>query len=166
MLQQHKEANKNLRDVHLRAAHPHVLSYAVAAGAAATIPVPFVDLPLVMAVQGKMFHTIASIYHQELSVEKIGEVLGALGVGYLGRLGGRELLKVIPGYGSAIAGIYSGASTYALGLTLCAYFSRLRDGALPDQADFQKIYETHFHEGRERLKTYLERLRHKPQAAP
>ncbi|HEY2253395.1 MAG TPA: hypothetical protein VGH74_20115, partial [Planctomycetaceae bacterium] len=121
---------------------------------------------LVMAVQAKMFHTVASIYHQELNAEKIGEVLGALGVGYLGRLGGRELLKVIPGYGSAIAAIYAGANTYALGLTLCAYFSRLRDGALPDQAEFQKIYEAHFQEGREKLKTYLESLRHKPQAAP
>jgi len=166
MLQQHEDVKKSLRDVHLRAAQPHILSYAVAAGAAATIPVPFVDLPLVMAVQAKMFHTVASIYHQELSVEKIGEVLGTLGVGYLGRLGGRELLKVIPGYGSAIAALYSGASTYALGLTLCAYFSRLRDGVLPNQAEFQKIYETQFDEGREKLKSYLERLRHKTETAP
>jgi uncharacterized protein (DUF697 family) len=73
---------------------------------------------------------------------------------------------VIPGYGSAISAVYVGASTYALGLTLCAYFSRLRDGALPDQAEFKKIYEAHFHEGRERLKAYLERLRNKPQAGP
>lgn len=166
MLQQHQQMQKSLRDAHLRAAHPHVLSYAVAAGAAATVPLPFVDIPLVMAIQLKMFHTIASIYHQDLNVEQVGEVLGALGIGYLGRLGGRELLKVIPGYGSAMSAIYAGASTYALGLTLCAYFSRLRDGALPDQAEFRKIYDAHFHEGREKLKAYLERLRHKPPAAP
>ncbi len=166
MLQQHEQVRKSLRDVHLRAAHPHVLSYAAAAGAAATVPLPFVDVPLVMAIQVKMFHAIASIYHQEFDVEQVGEVLGALGIGYLGRLGGRELLKVIPGYGSAMSAIYAGASTYALGLTLCAYFSRLRDGALPDQAEFQKIYETHFQEGREKLKAYLERLRNKPQATP
>jgi uncharacterized protein (DUF697 family) len=166
MLQQHRQFRKTLRDAHLRAAHPHILSYAVAAGAAATIPVPFVDIPLVMAIQAKMFHTIASIYHQEFDVEKIGEVLGALGVGYLGRLGGRELLKVIPAYGSAISAVYSGASTYALGLTLCAYFGRLRDGAQPDQAEFQRVYETSFQEGREKLKAYLERLRNKPQPAP
>jgi uncharacterized protein (DUF697 family) len=166
MLQQHEQLRKNLRDAHLRAAHPHVLSYAAAAGAAATFPIPFVDVPLVILVQGKMFHTIASIYHQELTAEKAGEVVGALGIGYLGRLGGRELLKFIPGYGSAMSAAYAAASTYALGLTLCAYFSRLRDGALPDQSEFQKIYETNFHEGREKLKAYLERLRHQPQATP
>ena len=165
MLQQHQQVQKNLRDALLRTAHPHVLSYAVAAGAAASVPFPIVDVPLVLAIQAKMFQTIASIYHQEFDREQVGEVVGALGVGYLGRLGVRELLKIIPGYGSAISAAYAGASTYALGLTLCAYFSRLRDGTLPDQAEFRKLYETHFQEGRERLKAYLERLRKKPQAA-
>lgn len=166
MLQQFEAMQKSLRDVHLRTAHPHVLSYAVAAGAAATFPLPFVDVPLVIAVQAKMFHTLASIYHQDFDLKKIGEVFGALGGGYVVRLGGRELLKFIPGYGSAISAAYAGASTYALGLTLCAYFSRVRDGILPDQAEFRKIYETHFREGRERLRSYLERLRKKPRAPP
>ena len=165
MLQRNKQARKSLRDVHLRAAHPHVLSYAVAAGAAAAVPIPLVDVPLVIAIQGKMFHTIASLYHQEFDRQKIGEVVGALGIGYLGRLGVRELLKLVPGYGSAISALYAGASTYALGLTLCAYFSRLRDGNLPDAEEFRKIYDVHFQEGRERMHAYLERLRTKPQVA-
>jgi uncharacterized protein (DUF697 family) len=165
MLQQNKQARKSLRDVHLRAAHPHVLSYAVAAGAAAAVPIPLVDVPLVIAIQGKMFHTIASLYHQDFDRKKIGEVVGALGIGYVGRLGVRELLKLVPGYGSAISALYAGASTYALGLTLCAYFSRLRDGNLPDAAEFRKIYDIHFQEGRERMRAYLERLRTKPQEA-
>jgi uncharacterized protein (DUF697 family) len=166
MLQQHEVAQINLRDAHLRAAHPHIWSYALAAGAAATIPVPIVDLPLVMAIQAKMFQSIASIYHQEFDRQTIGEVLSALGVGYLGRLGTRELLKIVPGYGSAISAAYSGASTYALGRTLCVYFSRVRDGNLPGKAEFRKIYATHFQEGSERLRTYLERLRKPQQATP
>ncbi len=161
MLEQHEEVRRSLRDVHLRAALPHIWSYAVAAGAAAAVPLPLVDLPLLLAVQTKMFHSIASIYHQELDRKTIGEVLGTLGVGYLGRLGGRELLKVIPGYGSAIAALYSGASTYALGRTLCVYFVRVREGNLPDRNEFQKLYESYFMEGSERLRTYLDRL-HKP----
>jgi len=165
MLQQHEEIQTSLRDAHLRAARPHIWSYAIAAGAAASIPVPVVDVPLVMAVQAKMFQSIASIYHQDFDRQTIGEVLGALGVGYLGRLGGRELLKLIPGYGSAMAAAYSGASTYALGRTLCVYFHRARDGSLPDKEEFRTIYETYFQEGSQRLRTYLERLHKPPQAS-
>jgi uncharacterized protein (DUF697 family) len=167
MLQQSATARKSLRDVYLRAAHPHILTYALAAGAAAAVPVPLVDVPLVIAIQGKMFHTIASLYNQEFDRQKVGEVVSALGVGYLGRLGGRELLKFIPGYGSTIAALYSAASTYALGLTLCSYFSRVREGALPDPSEFRKIYDVHFHEGRQRLRAYLDKLRKpKPELNP
>lgn len=164
MLEQFEQVRKRLRDAHLRTAHPHVLSYAVAAGAAATVPMPIVDMPLVVAIQAKMFHTIASIYHQDFDRQQIGEVLSGLGLGFLGRLGGRELLKIIPGYGSAVSALYAAASTYALGLTLCVYFSRKRDGHLPDKAEFRRIYESHFQEGRDRLRTYLQTVRNKPQA--
>jgi uncharacterized protein (DUF697 family) len=163
VLQQHEQVQKSLRDVHLRAAHPHIMSYAIAAGAAGAVPLPFVDMPIVMAIQAKMFHTIASIYHQEFDRQQVSEVLSALGLGFLGRLGARELIKVIPGYGSAISAVYSGASTYGLGRTLCVYFSRMRDGNLPGQAEFREIYDKSFQEGRERLHAYLDRLR-KPQA--
>jgi uncharacterized protein (DUF697 family) len=166
MLEQYGSVRKTLRDIHLRAAHPHVMSYAVAAGAAATVPVPMVDIPLVLAIQAKMFHAIASIYHQDFDMKQIGQVLSGLGVGFLGRLGGRELLKVIPGYGSAISAVYAGASTYALGLTLCYYYGKLRDGGVPDQKEFRRIYDDHFQEGRRRLRTYLDGLRGKPKATP
>lgn len=166
MLQHNTQTRKNLRDAHLRTAHPHILSYSIMAGAAATFPVPMVDVPLVMAIQAKMFHAIASIYHQELNRTQIAEVLSTLGLGYVGRLGARELLKFIPGYGSAIAAAYASASTYAIGLTLCVYFSQIRDGDLPDKAAFQKIYETHFLEGHNRLSTYRQAVRKKPQEMP
>lgn len=163
MLQHNTQTRRNLRDAHLRTAQPHILSYAVMAGAAATFPFPMVDVPLVLAVQAKMFHAIASIYHQELNRKQIAEVLSTLGLSYVGRLGARELLKFIPGYGSAIAAAYASASTYAIGLTLCVYFSEIRDGNLPDKAEFQKIYETHFLEGHKRLNTYRKAVRQKPQ---
>jgi uncharacterized protein (DUF697 family) len=97
------------------------------------------------------------------------EILSTLGVGYgaryLGQLGGRELLKFIPGF-SIITAVYAAACTYAMGLTLCAFFSRSREGVLPDKAEFQKIYDTHFHEGREKLHTYLEQLRRREPQTP
>ncbi len=161
MLGQNAEVSKSLRDIHLRAAQPHILSSSILAGAAATFPIPLVDVPLVMAIQAKMFYAIASIYRQEMNQKQIGEVLGALGLGYVGRLGARELLKIIPGYGSAVAAGFAAASTYAIGLTLCAYFSKIRDGHLPDKAEFQRIYEQHFLEGHKRLDSYCQTVRKK-----
>ena len=159
MMTELDEARNHLRDLHFRVALPHILSYSAAAGAAAGIPVPMVDIPLVMAIQAKMCHAVASIYHQELNSQRLGEILSFLGLGYLGRMGGRELLKVIPVLGSTINAIYAGATTYALGVTLCYYFSRVQQGSIPDRAEFQKIYEERYTEGQARLKEYFEKLR-------
>ena len=65
MLQGTSDARRWLRDVYFRTAHPHVLSYALAAGLAASVPVPLIDIPVFMAIQAKLFHTLASIYGQE-----------------------------------------------------------------------------------------------------
>ena len=165
MLQGLEQTRRGLRDIHFKAAHPHILSYSIAAGAAAGVPVPMVDVPLIIAIQAKMFHTIASIYHQDFDTQQMGEILSTLGIGFLGRMGGRELLKVIPVLGSAIAALYAAATTYALGFTLCVYFSRARDGAIPDKEEFRKIFEAHYLEGRVKLKEYLQGLRHKPRDA-
>ncbi len=159
MMTEMNQARNHLRDIHFRAALPHVLSYSAAAGAAAGIPVPFVDIPLVVAIQAKMCHAIASIYHQELNSQRLGEILSALGIGYLGRMGGREILKLIPGFGSAVNALYSGATTYALGVTLCFYFSRVREGSVPNQAEFQRIYNDRLAEGQVKLKEYFAKLR-------
>lgn len=161
MLQVEERTRRTLRDVHFKTALPHIISYSVAAGAAAGLPVPLVDIPLILGIQAKMFHTIASIYHQEFDRQQMGEILSTLGIGLLGRMGGREIFKLIPIYGQAVTALYAAACTYGLGTTLCVYFSRARDGALPDQAEFRKIYEAHYQEGRDKLRSYLDGLRKK-----
>ncbi|MES2790585.1 MAG: DUF697 domain-containing protein [Planctomycetota bacterium] len=159
MMTELDDARGHLRDLHFRTAMPHILSYSAAAGAAAGIPVPMVDLPLVIGIQAKMCHTIASIYHQELNSQRLGEILSALGIGYLGRLGGRGLLKFIPVLGSTLNAVYSGATTYALGITLCYYFARVQQGSVPDRAEFQRIYADRLAEGQSKLKDYFEKMR-------
>jgi uncharacterized protein (DUF697 family) len=155
MLEEQEGARQPLRDIFFRTAHPHILSYSIAAGASAAMPVPFVDVPLVMSIQAKLFHTLASIYHQPMNGRLMAEVAGTLGVGYLARLGGRELLKFIPGFGSVVSGLYAAASTYALGCTLCTYFSRIQDGDVPDPKLLRKLYAEQLEEGRKRLGPYL-----------
>ena len=154
------EHRKPFRDAYFRTAQPHVVSYAVIAGGAAGLPIPRVDVPLLIAIQAKMFHSIASIYGQELSAGRMGEIAGTLGIGFAVRMGGRELLKLIPGLGSAVAALFAAASTYALGCTLCAYFSIVRRGDVPDAVMLRKLYEEEYVEGRRRLKTYMDSLVH------
>lgn len=159
MLADNRDARLSLRDVYFRAAHPHIISYAAAAGAAAGVPVPMVDIPLFIGIQGKMFHTLASIYGQEMKAQRMAEVLGTLGVGVAGRLGVRELLKFIPGVGSAVSAMFAAASTYALGCTLCAYFGHVLAGDVPDAALLRKLFDRQYEEGRRRLREYLASLK-------
>ena len=119
-----------------------------------------------MAIHAKMFHALANIYGQDLSAQRMAEIGSTLGIGYLARLGGRELLKVIPGFGSAVSAVYAGASTYALGCTLCAYFSYALDGDVPDPQVLSKLYETEYREGRQRLADYLQHLGRQRPTAP
>jgi len=158
MLQETADARRELRSMHRRAAQQQVLSYAVAAGVAAGVPVPLVDFPLVVAIQARMFHAIARIYRQRLTSRRVAEISSTLGAGLLTRLGMRELLKVVPGLGSTISSLYAAASTYALGQTLCVYFSRALGGDLPDPEVLRGLYQEEFEQGRERLGEYLKHV--------
>jgi uncharacterized protein (DUF697 family)/predicted GTPase len=155
------DQRRPLRDIYFRTAHPHIVSYAAAAGAAAGMPVPLVDIPLVLAIQAKMFHSIASIYGQQLTPPRFAEIASTLGIGFAARMGGREVFKLIPGVGTAVAALFAAASTYALGCTLCAYFGYVQDGGAADPATLRSLYEQEYEEGRQRLKEYLAHLARK-----
>ena len=131
MLAQTPEGRRAARDDLFRRAHPQIVAYAMAAGGAGAVPLPVVDVPLVLAAQAKLLHTLGDIYHQPMGVQRMAEVAGALGVGFLTRLGLRELLKLVPlpGLGPSVSALYAAASTYALGMALAEYFSRVRGGA-------------------------------------
>ena len=157
MLRESPGARRTLRDKHLRIARPHVFFYALAAGGAGAVPVPMVDIPLVLAIQAKLFYTIASIYGQPIGPQRMAEISSALGIGFLGRQGVRELLKLvpIPGLGSGVAGLYAAASTFALGGAYCEYFSRVLHGDVPDRKALRKLYAEEFRKGKEWLRDQL-----------
>jgi len=147
------EQHKELLDFHAQQAHPHIIGYALLNAGMGAIPVPAVGLPLVLAVQAKLFHSIASIYGLELTRRLYAEFSTLLGAGIGAGLLGRELLKLIPVYGWAVAGAYSGAMTYALGKVFCVYLYGVKRGALPDHATLQKVYDEAFAHARQFLKT-------------
>ena len=155
MLRQQPELQADLADLYYRTAWPHILFYSVAAGAAGAVPFPLVSVPSVVAIDAQMFHAIASIYQQRLTSQVMSELGGAIGTGFLVRLAGRSLLAMIPGVGTAAAAIYTAATTYALGCTLCWYFSQIRHGNSPDADKLRKFYAQEMEEGRSRFKEYL-----------
>ena len=163
MLGQTPAARRAFQDEFFRAAHPHVIAYALAAGGAGAVPVPLVDVPLVLAIQAKMLHTVASVYQQPMDAARMAEIASALGIGFLTRLGVRKLLKLvpIPVLSSSVSAVYAAACTYALGTALCQYFSRVRAGDMPDAKALRKLYADEFQQGQQWIK---ERIRQRASA--
>ncbi|MGO9112601.1 MAG: DUF697 domain-containing protein [Thermoguttaceae bacterium] len=163
LLGQMPEARKAVRDELFRKAHPHIVAYAMAAGGAGAVPLPVVDVPLVLTAQAKMLHKIAEIYQQPMDLARMAEIAGALGVGFLSRLGIRELVKLIPvpGLGESVSALYAAASTYALGAALCQYFSRVRGGAKLDVETIRRLYAAELKQSKLWI---AERIRHQTPA--
>jgi len=151
-LRQLPRLTRELKSLHFRQAQPHILAYAALAGTAGATPLPVADLPVISALQLKMLHTVASIYHQPLQVKTFLELAGTFGVGLLLRQGARSLLKIIPGFGNAISGLYAGAATYALGCALCFYYQEIFDGHLPQTEQIKRFYEEKLAEGMQLLR--------------
>jgi uncharacterized protein (DUF697 family) len=145
-LQARLRGDAGVRDVYARAAHPHIVGHAlVAAGIGA---LPLVDLVGVPAVQAKLLHALATLYGQDWDRRRISEFFSLLGVGvgasYVARLLGREVVKLIPGWGPTVGAMWgataSGTTTYALGKTASTYFLSQRQGRPVDAAAIRRVY--------------------------
>jgi len=156
-----KEIRKELHDAYSKAAHPHIVAYALTSAAAGAVPVPFVGIPVVTLIQAKMFQTIASIYNYKLDRKSWVEISSSLGITLLTNIGRRELVKLIPGYGSAVSSMLTAATTYALGKTLTIYFQNLRSGTALSSEVFRGIYKEQFELGQSLLKDYVNEIQQK-----
>lgn len=153
MLTRNQQQSDLLNDVYAQHAYPHVVSYAISCGLLAMTPIPAASLPLVVTAQGKLFHSIASIYGLSLTRRSVYEVASAVGIGGLSfGIGVRELAKFLPGWGSLVAGLSTAAITYALGMTLCYYYAQTRQGHAFSPDMLKAVYEEQLKRGRELLK--------------
>lgn len=153
MLLESKQQANTLNDVYAKHAHPHIIGYAISSGLLALTPAPGVDVPLVIAAQGKLFHSIASIYGLSLTWRSVYEVASAVGIGGISfGIGIRELAKLVPGWGSVISGLSTAAITYALGMTLCFYYAKTQQGEAFTPEMLRAVYQAQLQRGRELLK--------------
>ena len=164
------EAKPKLRaelgDIYYAAAWPHIVSYSLAAGGAGAVPWPLVDIPVVIAIQAKMFHALSSIYGQPLTSQLMTEFGTAVGGSMLARMVRSILAKFVPVFGSVFGAAYNAATTYALGCSLCWYFAQLRRGASPDSAKLREFYSKELEEGRRRFAEYLKIGREPTSSSP
>ena len=128
-----------LQDLHEMRAMPYIYSYSSMAAAAAAVPVPWVDIPTVVTLQGKLVHKIGEIYEQQFGVDQLLSMAGVVGARLIFRQGIRELLKAVPIVGSASNAALAYATTFALGKAACWYFGRKMIGRLPSAAEFQQV---------------------------
>ena len=145
-LQARLQGDPGVRDAYARAAHPHIVGHAlIAAGIGA---MPLVDLVGVPAVQAKLLHSLATLYGQRWDRRTVAEFFGLLGVGigvgYMARLLGREVIKLTPWLGQTVGAMWgataSSLTTYALGKSAAYYFASRQQGAALDPATLRQIY--------------------------
>ncbi len=134
-----------------------ILRHALLAGAAGAVPLPVVDVPLVIAVQSNLARELAQLHHQSFDTQTLKELAGAVGAGLLMQLGRRQLLKFIPAYGSAVSAVLTAASTYALGQVLATYFSAIKSGDAPNLQQLQNQYREQFKVAKNLLTQYFRR---------
>ncbi|MDJ1171902.1 DUF697 domain-containing protein [Roseofilum sp. BLCC_M154] len=143
-----KQLGNLYRDVGRR----YIAAFAVMAATVAAVPLPFATMPVLTALQVSMVGVLGKLYGQTLSVSQAGGVVSAIAGGFLAQAIGRELIKFIPGLGSAIAASWAAAYTFALGESACVYFGDLMGGKKPDPHKIQSVMREAFQGAKERFK--------------
>lgn len=150
-----RSAHRDAEQLNFERLKTEVLWYAGTAAASDAIPV--VGLVSVPAIQGKMLHSLAQKYGVAWGPRNFSEFTAALGTGFALRyatsLGGRQLAKLIPGFGqiagSAFAMTVSYASTYALGRAACKYLYHKKTATPLDDDALQSVYDGALERGKE-----------------
>ncbi|MGB1321413.1 MAG: YcjF family protein [Vibrio gallaecicus] len=131
-----------------------VLWYAGSASASDLIPA--VGLVSVPAIQAKMLHSLANQYGVEWNKRAFTELVSTLGssfaLQYGVKLGARQLVKLIPGYGQTVGAVAAAAmsfgTTYGLGRAACFYFYHKSKGTEISQEEMQTVYKDSLKKGK------------------
>lgn len=126
-----------------------VLASSALAGSVGAVPVPWVDIPAVLAIQAHLAMRLAKIYEQELTPAHWAVLSSAAGSRIVLRMVVREALKFIPIVGMAAGAASSFAFTYALGMSWDWYFADIRGGHVPSEKRLKQVFAEQLKRGRE-----------------
>ncbi|NER05143.1 MAG: DUF697 domain-containing protein, partial [Okeania sp. SIO3C4] len=147
-----EQASKQLGNIYRDVGRRYILSFTIMAATAAAVPLPFATMPVLTALQVSMVGLLGNLYGQTISPSQAGGVVSVIGGGFVAQAVGRELIKFVPGFGSAIAASWAAAYTWALGESACVYFGDLMGGKKPDPEKIQGVMQEAFESAKERFK--------------
>jgi uncharacterized protein (DUF697 family)/tellurite resistance protein len=104
-----------------------VLKYSAFNGALGVFPVPVLAIPFDIAVYGlqrKMVRDIGQYWGYKIKEDEVKSLFATLGIGTGIRIAVTNLVKFVPGWGSALGAATSFATTFALGRIADKYFER------------------------------------------
>ena len=133
------ERGKAIGDLYRRVARHYISAFAVMAGIAAAVPLPFATMPVLTSLQVSMVVVLGRVYGQTLTFGQALGVIGTLAGGFFAQAVGRELVKFIPGIGSVVATSWAVGYTWALGEGACVYFGDLMAGKKPNPKAIQDL---------------------------
>ncbi|MBD2045026.1 50S ribosome-binding GTPase [Coleofasciculus sp. FACHB-64] len=147
-----KGASEQIGNLYRDVGRRYMLAFSIMAAAIEAVPLPFATMPVLTALQVSMVGLLGKLYGQTLSPSQAGGVVSAIASGFLARAIGRELIKFLPGFGSAIAASWAAAYTWSLGEGACVYFGDLMGGKKPDPQKIQSVMQEAFKTAQERFK--------------
>ncbi len=119
---------------------------------AGLVPLPFLDVVAVSAIQVDMLKQLSKQYDIDFSEQSGKSWITAIGGSVLARMGASGI-KAIPVIGSILGGVtmsvLSGASTYAIGNVFKEHFKRGGDFTNIDLDDARSFFKEKIEEGKE-----------------
>jgi uncharacterized protein (DUF697 family)/predicted GTPase len=152
-LLQMDQLREALGEMHQRRSMPIILAHSALAASAAAVPVPWIDIPFVVAIQSHLAHRLAKLNHQGLDALTLAQVSGALGGRIALQMGLREMLKFIPWVGIAANAAAAFAYTYASGWAWNWYFGEIKNGHLPTADELRQVYHQQLRKGAQLWRT-------------
>ena len=148
---QNRDVSPQLSDLYRSVGRRMIVPFSIAAATCAAVPLPLATMPVLTGIQISMITVLGQLYGQVLTPGQAGGLVSTIAGGFLAQTIGRELVKLIPGFGSVIAASWATAYTWALGEAACVYFGDLMGGKTPDPKRIQQVMKTSFDEARSRF---------------
>jgi len=146
------EAIAEIGNMYRDVARRYILAFCAIAATLAAVPLPLATMPVLTALQVSMVGLLGKLYGQTLTRSQAGGIVSAIAGGFVAQAIGRELIKFVPGFGSAIAASWAAAYTGALGEGACVYFGDIMGGKRPDPERIQAVIAEAFQATKKRFK--------------
>jgi small GTP-binding protein len=118
--------------------HTAIITASAISAAVALIPIPIADIIVLTPLQLTMIVGIGAYYGIEVDVKRSAEFVMTVGAGVGLREATRQLVKFVPGFGTALSAAIAFAGTFALGEAAKLWFKK---GMQVDAAELQAAYK-------------------------